>query len=73
MGRKVNMDLLEKKIEKAQDDVVKTKKEYDKATKALKDLLDKRDSIRREELINAISKSDRTYDEIMQFLKSKED
>ena len=44
MGRKVNMDLLEKKIEKAQGDVVKTKKEYDKATKTLKDLLDKRDS-----------------------------
>ena len=73
MGRKVNMDLLEKKIEKAQGDVVKTKQEYDKATKTLKDLLDKRDSIRREELINAISKSDRTYDEIMQFLKSRED
>ena len=49
------------------------KKEYDKATKALKDLLDKRDSIRREELINAISKSNRTYDEIMQFLKIKDD
>lgn len=73
MGRKVNMDALEKKIEKAQEEVVKTKKAYDKATKALKDLLDKRDAIRRDELITAIGKSDRTYEEILQFLKTKDE
>ena len=35
----------------------------------LKDLMDKRDALRRDELITAIMKSSKPYDEILQFIK----
>jgi hypothetical protein len=62
------MEALERKIEKAQEQVSKTKKQYDAALAALSDLLDKRDAIRRDELVNAIMKSNRTYEEVISFL-----
>lgn len=68
MARSVNMEVLERKIEKAQDDVIRTKKAYEHATEELKKLLDKRDAIRKDELIQAVSKSTKSYEEIMQFL-----
>ena len=45
-------------------------KSYDTAIANLSDLLDKRDALRREELVKAITKSDRTYEEVMAFLES---
>ena len=68
MARMTSMDALEKKIEKAQEQVSRTKKQYDAAVAKLSDLLDKRDALRREELIKAIAKSDRTYEEVLAFL-----
>ena len=62
------MEALEAKIEKAQALVSKTKKQYDAAVAALSDLLDKRDALRRDELVKAIMKSDRTYEEVLAFL-----
>ena len=44
MARMTSMEALDKKIEKAQELVSKKKKEYDAATAALGDLLDKRDA-----------------------------
>ena len=44
------------------------KKQYDAAVAALSDLLDKRDALRRDELVKAIMKSDRTYEEVLEFL-----
>ena len=64
------MDALNKKIEKAQMQVSKTKKQYDAAVATLSDLLDKRDALQRDELIKAIMKSDKTYDEVLDFLGS---
>ena len=58
----------DKKIEKAQDLVSRKKKEYAAAVSALSDLLDKRDALQRDELIKAILKSDRTYEEVLAFL-----
>lgn len=46
MARTINMGTLEQKIEKAEQEVVKTKRAYDTATSELKKLLDKRDAIR---------------------------
>ena len=68
MARMTSMEALERKIEKAQVQVSKTKKQYDAAVAALSDLLDKRDALQRDELVKAIMKSDRTYEEVLVFL-----
>lgn len=62
------MEALENKISKAQAQVSKMKKQYDAAAAVLSDLLDKRDALRRDELVKAIMKSDRTYEEVLAFL-----
>ena len=69
MARVTAMQALDTKIEKAQEQVSKTKKAYDAAIANLSDLLDKRDALRREELVKAIMKSDRTYEEVLAFLE----
>jgi energy-converting hydrogenase A subunit M len=68
MARVSSIEALEHKIEKAQEQVSRTKKQYDAALATLSDLLDKRDAIRRDELVKAIMKSDRTYEEVLAFL-----
>ena len=73
MARMTSMEALDAKIEKAQAQVSKTKKQYDAAVAALSDLLDKRDALRRDELMKAIMKSDRTYEEVLAFLNADED
>jgi energy-converting hydrogenase A subunit M len=69
MARTVGMDALEQKIEKAQSDVVKAKAKYDVALATLKDLMDKRDALKRDEIITAIMKSDKSYDQILRFIQ----
>ena len=64
------MEALERKIEKAQEQVSKTKKQYDAAIQSLSDLLDKRDVFRRDELLRTMINSDRTYEEMFAFLES---
>lgn len=68
MARQISMETLNAKIEKAEQNVIKTKKAYESATEELKKLLDKRDAIKRDEIMNAIIKSKRSYDEILKFL-----
>jgi len=70
MPRTTGLESLEQKIEKAQADVVKTKQRYDESIAILKDLMNKHDALRRDELITAIMKSGKSYDEILQFIKS---
>lgn len=71
MARIASMEALEQRIEKAQEQVSKTKKAYDAAIAVLSDLLDKRDALRRDELVKAIMKSDKTYEEALEFLNSE--
>lgn len=71
MARVTSMEALEKRIEKAQAQVSKTKKQYDTAVAALSDLLDKRDALQRDELVRAIMKSDKTYEEVLEFLATE--
>ena len=73
MARMTSMDALEAKIEKAQQQVSRTKKQYDDALAKLSDLLDKRDALRRDELVKAILKSDKTYEEVLEFLGTSAD
>ena len=70
MARMTSMEALDKKIEKAQELVSRRKKLYDEAIAALSDLLDKRDALRRDELVKAIINSDRTYEEVLEFLNA---
>ena len=60
--RKTSKEALEEKIEKAEADVIAAKKKYDQATANLKELLDKRDAIRKEEILSAVVKSGRSYE-----------
>lgn len=71
MARMTSMEALERKIEKAQARVSSTKKQYDSAIAILSDLLDKRDALKRDELVKAIMKSSRTYDEVLAFLSDE--
>ena len=68
MARVTSMEALDKKIEKAQAVVSRRKKLYDEAIAELSDLLDKRDALQRDELVKAIMKSGRTYEEVLAFL-----
>ena len=67
--RKTSKEALEEKIKKAEADVIAAKKKYDQATANLKELLDKRDAIRKEEILSAVVKNEwQSYEEIMNFL-----
>ena len=70
MARVTILQAVELKIEKAQEQVSKTKKAYDTAIANLSNLLDERDAIRRDELVKAIMKSNKTYEEVMAFLNT---
>ena len=70
MARVTALQAVELKIEKAQEQVSKTKKAYDTAIANLSELLDQRDVLRREELVKAIMKSNKTYEEVMAFLQT---
>lgn len=68
MARTLSLEALERKIERAQEQVSKTKKQYDAAISVLSDLLDKRDALKRDELVKAIVKSEKTFEEVIAFL-----
>ena len=48
------------------------RKDMTMTTAVLKELLDKRDTIRKDEILSAIVKSGRSYEEIMNFLNVEE-
>ena len=71
MAREMNAELLDVKIEKAQEDLVNAKHRYDAVAANLKNLLDKTDALRQKKLLDAIAQSGRSYEEIMQYLQNK--
>lgn len=72
-GRKAGTTVatIDQQIEKAQEKVIKTKQAYDAATDALQKLLDKRDAHRKDELWSAVLKSEKSYDEILDFISAE--
>ena len=60
---------LDGKITAAQEKVVRMKARYEKAVKALEALMEKREESRRRELMEAVRKSDHTYEEILCFIR----
>jgi hypothetical protein len=61
---------IDEKIEKAQLNFEKAKVKYDAAAKELQDLMVKKEAIRKDELIKAIARSGKSYDEILAFIES---
>lgn len=49
-------------------DVVKTKQKYDVAVAKHEDLMDKRDALKKDELVTAIMKRGKSYSEILRFI-----
>ena len=68
MARATQKASIESKIEKAQDKVVRSKERYDIAVAELKQLMDKKEAMMKGELMDAITRSDKSYDEILEFL-----
>lgn len=68
--KQLGMDAINQLIEAAEAEVIRTKKKYDEATDNLKSLLDKKKVLQTEELMNAVMKSSRSYDEILRFIQS---
>lgn len=68
--RIIGIDTVNQQIEAAESDVIKNKKKYDEATDKLKSLLDKKKVLQTEELMNAVMKSSRSYEEILRYIQS---
>ena len=62
--------LIDVKIDKARALLEKVEARRDKVAQNLRTLVDRRDEIRKQEIIDAISGSRRSYDEILNFIKS---
>ena len=60
---------IDTKIEVARKLLEKARLRYEKASANLETLLDRRDEERKRELIEAIGKSERTYEEILNFIR----
>lgn len=68
MARQMGMESLDRKIEKAEQNVSRMHAAYEAATAELKELLDKRDALKKEMVVKAIMKSDKSLDEILAFI-----
>ena len=67
--RIIGIDAVNQQIEAAEAEVIKAKKKYDEATDKLKSLLDKKKALQTEELMNAVMKSSRSYEEILRYIQ----
>lgn len=68
--RIIGIDAVNQQLETAEAEVIKAKKKYDEATDKLKSLLDKKKALQTEELMNAVMKSSRSYEEILRYIQS---
>ena len=69
--RKNNITI-DEEIIKQEEQVSKSKAKYDADVKKLKDLYAKKDEMKKRELLEAVEKSSKTFEEIMGFLKGEE-
>ena len=67
--RKVNTDTLDAKIEQQKAALEKAKAKYEAEKETLAELIKLRNEMRKEELMEAVIKSDRSYAEIMAVIK----
>ena len=67
--RKVNTETLDTKIEQQKAVLEMAKAKYEAEKETLADLIKLRNEMRKEELMDAVIKSDHSYAEIMAFIK----
>jgi len=60
----------EKEIEKLQEEMIRLQKKYDEKAEKLKALKERLETERKDELMKAISKSNLTYEAVMDFIKA---
>lgn len=65
-------DKLDLKIEQQKEVLEKAKAKYEAAKEALAGLIKMRNELRKEELMNAVINSDKSYEEILAFIQGKE-
>ena len=68
--RKNNITI-DEEIIKQEERVSKSKAKYDADVKKLKDLYAKKDEMKKKELLAAVEKSSKTYEEILRFLQGE--
>jgi len=69
--RKVNTDTLDAKIEQQKAVLEKAKAKYGAEKETLAELIKLRNEMRKEELMEAVIKSNHSYTEIMAFIKGE--
>ena len=67
--RKVSTDSLDAKIEQQKAVMEKAKLKYEAEKETLAELIKLRNELRKDELMDAVIKSEHTYEEIMEFIK----
>lgn len=73
MARPKKIASIEEEIAKQEEAVEKSKVKYDAEVKKLKDMYAKRDEARRKALLDAIEKSNRSYEEILSFVTGRQE
>ena len=64
---------MEEEIVKQEEAVEKSKAKYDAEVKKLKDMYAKREEARRKALLDAVEKSNKSYEEIMAFVTGRQE
>ena len=65
--------LIDEKIKQSEAALIKAKARYDAEAAVLKELLQKRQAMRDRELMEAIAKSKRSFEEILDYIKRDSD
>ena len=68
--RKDGNTSIEEQIAKQEEQVTRIKAKYDAEVMKLKDLYTKQDEIKKKELLKAVEKSQKSFEEIMAFLSN---
>lgn len=71
MARPRKVETLDQKIEKAELKVQKAEEMLKQANIELENLRNKKDSLKKEEILNAINNSDKSIEDIISFLKGE--
>ena len=67
-GKRKKQKSLDSKINKAEDKAIRLKKEYEEAVEELKKLRNEKRKIQAEILLQAIDKSDKSFEEILKII-----
>ena len=70
-GRKISTESLDSKIELQKEALEKAKRRYEDEKESLAELIKLRNEMRKEEIMDAVLKSEHSYSEIMAFIKGE--